>query len=114
MYRYFIVLLIFYTVRVFASEEYCVNRMPVYEEKLNSKEICKYSKSCLDIPRGKKVLMYCDMPHLSECFEGKAWQGIHDYLGVPRSTAIKGTSKRYKKENGEIKKVFCGTNTRKS
>lgn len=54
------------------------------------------------------------MPNLSECFEEKAWQGIHAYLGVPRSIAIKGTSKRYKKENGEIKKNFCGTNTKKS
>ncbi len=114
MRRYLIGVLAIFSLHAYAGQEYCVTKIPVYEEKLNSKEICEYSKSCLDVPQNEKMVMYCDMPNLSECFENRQWFGIHDYLGVPKSTSIKGASKRYKKEAGKIKKTFCGTNNKDS
>jgi len=114
MRRYLVGLLALYSFSIFASEEYCIDKVPAYKEKLNSIEICRYSKSCLVTPQSKKIFMYCDNLNLSECFEEKSWLGIHDYLDVHRSTVITGASKRYKSENGELKKIFFGVNTKKS
>jgi hypothetical protein len=111
---YLIAVLAIFSLHAYAGQEYCVPKIPVYEEKLTAKEICKYSNSCLDVPKNEKMTMYCDMPNLSECFENRQWLGVHDYLGVPKSTFIEGTSKRYKKEAGKINKTFCGTNSKDS
>ena len=114
MIRFIIVIIIFYSVTAYSSAEYCVNKLPIHSEKLTYKEICKYGKYCLDVSRIEKTMMYCDEVNLSECFENKAWVGIHDYVGAAKNEIVKGTSKRYKKENGKITKTFCGTNENKS
>lgn len=100
--KYVVVLFILFSNTTFAGglfsnsmkktlEEYtyskCVNNVhtvTMLKAKLTTDEVCRYGKyGCSSIQATDKILAYCSLNTLSQCFEKKAWKTIDQILNFP-------------------------------
>ncbi|ENM5780046.1 hypothetical protein V4V61_003630 [Vibrio mimicus] len=70
-------------------------------------EICKYSSSeCTNNAEGN-ILVVCDSPKVSLCYEERKWLKSEDFVGLSSKVAGKGNVTKFNLSNGIKKQQFC-------